>query len=223
MEPKAIDLEELAIVDPVAAYGLFLGVPQVPYTVSMTATFPANLNLTDSTQPNVDGTSSPVLPIIATLPADTIAQRTWIDNITYSLQCPNIFADNVFKTLFDAYLKQSPGISVYLEVLAGPKYRISQGKVPLENLVNLIRSDRWPAGWPIYKQQTIQGKFFLTQTPGNVPSLNGGRGSGFGPYSVTLTFNCWQFLDHTVDNMDATVCAQKLREAGVLCTRQVRC
>ena len=223
MEPRAVDLEELAIVDPVAAYGLLLGIPRVPYTTSMSATFdPMFLTGKPVTPPGSSTIYTP-LPIKATLPADDIAQRTWIDNITYDLQCPNVFGDQVFKPMFDAYLKQSPGISVFLEVLAGPKYVLSNGNIPLENLVNLIRSDRWPAGWPLYKQQTIMGLFYLTQTPGNVPAFIGEEVKSQGPYTVTLSFNCWQFLDHRIDEMSPNVCAQKLRDAGILCTNPVNC
>lgn len=217
MEPKAVDLEELAITDPVAAYGLFLGIPRLPYVSSMSGSFPI-LIPSDTPQANPDGTLTPQVPVKATLPTGDIAQRTWIDNITYDLKCPNVFANNVFKTQFDAFLKQSPGIDIELKIFAGPKYDIAQGFTPLENLVNLIRADRWPTGWMIERQRTIQGLFKLTQSPGGVPAfiLVDEKEVSQGPYNFTVTFNCWQFKDRRIDELEPYYCAQKLFEAGIL-------
>jgi hypothetical protein len=156
------------------------------------------------------------LPVTASLDAGAIAQRTWIDNINYSLQVPNVFTNQIFKTQSDAALKQSPGISVQLQVYGDPKYPVSPDYTPLENLINLIRSDRWPAGWPLYKQQLIQGLFQLTQAPGGAPA-------GMGPYNFVLSFNGWQFADASLEGVSPQVAACKLREAGLLTTKELLC
>ena len=203
MEPKPTNLRLLALSDPVAALGILLGIPRVPFCVSMSGAF--------STLAVGVG-----LPVAASLDEGAIAQRTWIDNINYSLQVPNVFTNQVFKTQSDAALKQSPGISVQLQVYGDPKYPVSPDYTPLENLVNLIRSDKWPAGWPLFKQQIIQGLFQLTQAPGGAPAGNG-------PYFFTLTFCGWQFLDSSIDNVTPQNAMAKLREAGLLTTKAVSC
>lgn len=201
MEPRPINLRLLAMTDPVAALGILLGLDRLPFSMSMSGSF--------STLAVGIG-----VPVVASLDEGSLSQRTWIENINYSLQVPNVFTNQIFKTQSDAALKLSPGIDVQLAVYGDPHYPISQGYVPLENLTNLIRSDRWPAGWPLYKQQVIQGLFQLTQAPGGAPSNQG-------PYNFKLTFNGWTFENRSVDNIDPSVAADKLREAGLLTLKPV--
>jgi hypothetical protein len=190
MEPRAIHIQDIAIYDPIVAYGIVLGIPRVPISLNACGIF--------------SSFAVPQLPVEGDLDT-TIAQRTWIDNITYSLDQPNVFSGNIFKTLYDAQLKQHPGISTRVTVQSGPRYLVSPQYTPIENFVNMFAS-RYPAGWPLYKLQSIQVDFLLTTPPPSV-SPNGP------PYNVTMTFNGWQFLDHTLDELcreDAAACLKKM-------------
>lgn len=191
MEPRQLNIQDIAIWDPVAAYGILLQIPRVPIQMNATAVF--------------SSFAVPQIPIEGDLDT-TIAQRTWIDKIDYSLQQPNVFFGNVFKTLYDAMLKAQPGISARITVHSGPRYLVSPQFTPLESIGNLI-APRWPAGWPLFKQQSIKVEYLLTQPQPSV-SPNGP------PYNVTLTFTGWQFLDHTLDEMSADDAAARLRKMG---------
>ena len=195
MEPKPQYIQDLAVMDPIAAYGIVLGIPRIPISINASGSF--------------SSAALGQLPIEAGLDT-TIAQRTWCDNLQYDLQQPNSFAGSVFKTQYDAYLRQAPGVSVRLTVHSGPRYLVSPRFTPLNNFVNLI-SSRWMSGWPLYKQQNVECEFMLTQIPPSVP------------YVVTLTFNCWSFLDHTIDEVSVDVAACKLRELGFWVPPAVEC
>ena len=198
-EPTPQWVSEIACLDPIAAYGMVLGIPRVPISFNAAGNFPTTLALG-------------AIPIEAGLDT-TIAQRTWIDNITYDIQLPNLFVGSVFKAQSDAFLRQSPGISIRLTVHSGPRYLVSPNFTPLDNFVSTF-TERWPRGWPLFKQQNIDVEYQLTQLP---------IGSTSGPYIVTLTFNGWQFLDHTVDEISVDVAARKLRELGFWVPRAVEC
>src|SRR5271166_3838013 len=154
MEPKALNIQELAIYDPVAAYGICLGIPRIPISMNCAGIF--------------SSFAVPQIPVEGDLDT-TIAQRTWIDNITYSLQQPNVFAGNIFKTLYDTMLKQAPGISCQIQVQSGPRYLVSPQFTPLENVAPLLQQ-HYPAGWPLFKQQSIEVNFMLT--PGSLTSFD---------------------------------------------------
>ncbi len=191
MEPKALNIQELAIYDPVAAYGIVLGIPRIPISMNAAGIF--------------SSFAVPQIPVEGDLDT-TIAQRTWIDNITYSLQQPNVFAGNIFKTLYDTMLKQAPGISCQIQVQSGPRYLVSPQFTPLENVAPLLQQ-HYPAGWPLFKQQSIEVNFMLTAPP---PAVN----PNGPPYIVTMTFNGWQFLDHTLDELSASKAAECLKAMG---------
>lgn len=147
----------------------------------------------------------PQIPVEGDLDT-TVSQRTWIDNITYSLQQPNVFSGNILKTLYDASLKQAPGISTRVTVHSGPRYLVSPSFTPLENFAFMFAA-RWPAGWPLYKQQSIKVEFALTQPP---PSVQ----PNAPPYIATMTFNGWQFLDFTIDDLCVEKAVDCLRKMG---------
>lgn len=198
-----LSIHELAISDPVAAYGIWMGIPRVPFYFSLFGSF-------STLSTNVG------LPVKAASPLAAIAQRVWIRDINYSLQVPNINPNNVFKPEFDARLKESPGISVKLAILGGPPFPESMGFEPLEGVTNLIRADRWPVGWPLFPQQVVQGTFVLTQSPGGLPS-------GMGPYNFVVTFNGWQFEnDNEAGTMDPLLASEILRREGVLLVCDVK-
>lgn len=186
MQPRSEKIAELAEVDPIAAYGILMGVPRIPIIMNMVANFTSF--------------AVPQTPVVAALD-QMVQQRTWIDSIKHSILVPNTFAGNVFKTVYDSNLLEAPGVSLQLLVMGGPKYYICPTYTPLENVVDLIHQ-QWPAGWPIYKQQALQGTFQLTQSqPGDT-------------MTVTLSFRGWQFLDPSVEEIPADTCARRLRNAG---------
>ena len=201
MEPdvKSLSIQDLAIYDPVAALGILLHIPRIPISMNCVATFQSF----DTTQAPVEGDLD-----------TTITQRTWIDNVAYSLQQPNIFSGNILKTLYDTMLKGQPGISVQITTYSGPRYVVSPSFTPIENFVDTFQK-RWQMGWPLFKQQSIKTLFQLTQAPPST-SPNGP------PYKVTLTFNGWQFLDHTIENVPTDEAARRLRDMG-FCVPEVPC
>jgi hypothetical protein len=200
-QPQIPNIEQLAILDPIAAYGIMLGIPRIPISFNASGSF-SSFALDQN-------------PIEADLDT-TIAQRTWIDNLSYSLQLPNVFAGDIFQPQYVANLMASTGVNVQIIVQGGPRYLVSPNYTPLENFVNMMNS-RWSAGWPLFKQQSIQVFMDLVVAPPSV-SPNGP------PYNVTLTFNGWQFLDHTVDEISVDVAAGKLRDMGFwLPSKQLEC
>lgn len=200
-QPRPVDIEKLAMLDPIAAYGIVLGIPQIPISMNCSASFSSFALDQQPIEGDLD---------------TTIAQRTWIDNIQYSLQLPNVFSGNIFQPQYIANLKQSPGINVQMIVQGGPRYLVSPNFTPIENFINLMDSSRWPGGWPLFKQQSIQVFFDLVVAP---PSAD----PNGPPYNVTMTFNGWQFLDHTVDEVSVDVAARKLRELGFFVPKAVEC
>lgn len=202
MQPKAQWIEEIAMLDPIAAYGLVMGIPRIPISINAAASF-SSFALNQ-------------LPTDAGLDT-TIAQRTWIDNLTYDVALPNVFQGNILSSLFMAQLRKNPGVGVRLTVHSGPRYLVSLNPTPLDNFVNTMCS-RWQQGWPIFKQQNILVEFSLLA--GIVSGLSGDNGP---PYNITLTFNGWQFLDHTVDEISVDTAARKLRELGFWVPRAVEC
>jgi hypothetical protein len=199
MQPYArLNLAELAVIDPVAAYGRLLGIPATPVTMNAIASF-GSFALNQ-------------LPIKQPLD-QTISKRTWIDNITFELQLPNVFVGNIFQPQALATLRQSPGVSVRSTVMSGPRYLVSDQFTPIQNYVNII-SSTWVTGWQIYKFQQIQTEFMLTAIPfGDV--------SNAPPYVVTLTYNGWQFMDGSCDECSCDFAQKELVKAGVLTEKQI--
>ena len=186
MQPRSDRIASIAESDPIAAYGILMGIPRTPIVMNMVATF-SSLAVPQ--------------PYITAALDQVISQRTWIDSIKHSILVPTTFAGNVFKTVYDSNLLAAPGVSAQIICMGGPKYYLCPTFTPLENIVDLI-NQQWPAGWPLYKQQALQGIFQLTQTqPGSV-------------MTVTLSFRGWQFLDPLLDEMNVDTCARRLRNAG---------
>ena len=188
MEPTPVDIAKLALTDPVSAYALMLGVPRTPYFMTAQGTF-SSLALNQ-------------LPIDAPIDS-TVSQRTWICRIDFALQCPNAFPANALQSLYIASLKASPGVSVTINVLSGPKYDLAPFPTPLENVTNAF-NDTWPSGWLLYPQQSIKVSYQLTAAPAAAP------------YTIATTFSGWQFLDPTVDTMCADEAVAKLAQAGIV-------
>jgi len=197
--PAYSTIRDLAMVDPVSAYGVLMGVPRVPFTANMVASFSS---LT------VGG-----VPVPASLDQE-IYQRTWIEKFQYQLLMPNAFPGQILKTAWDAYLKWAPNcVSAQFIIQGGPKYYANPTFTPLENFVDVFNTS-WPRGWPIYKFQSMQGLFVLTAIPG---------GANFPPLTVTVTLTGWQFLDPSVEEIPADACARRLRAAGFCVPGDLSC
>lgn len=192
MQPQTEDPVLLATYDPVAAYGILLGIPRIPIVANSVASF-SSFALNQ-------------IPLATALDV-TLAARTWLDNITYSVNPRGQFSGNVFQPQYAAFLRQNTGISIRVTVLSGPKYLVCQNFTPLENFVNVFAS-RWPAGWPLYKQQTIKTEFMLTDVPG-------GDSTNLNAYDVTVTWNGWQFIDPCLDEMSGDEAWCKMRDMGI--------
>lgn len=194
MQPYArMSLQELALINPVAAYGRIRGFPTAPVSLNCEASFSSfTLDQTPIQQP-LD---------------QTVQARTWIDNITFELQLPNAFVGNIFLPQALAALKESPGVSVRTTVMSGPRYMVTPTFTPLENYTNLFQSS-WVAHWQLLRNQQLLTEFILTAIPFN-------DSSNTPPYNVTITYNGWQFLNPACDDMTAEDAQLALIKAGVL-------
>jgi hypothetical protein len=191
MQPMPAHIRDIALWDPVAAYGILAHIPRIPWYASCKASFLSFV---------VGGP-----PIVSPLDT-TVTSRVWMQDMRYSVSQPNVFAGTSQKSHYDAALRQAPGVSARIEVYSGPRYLPAINYAPLENLADIIISV-FPTGWPLFKQQSIQTEFVLTQAP---PSVS----PNAPPYDVTLTFRGWQFLDHTLDEMSGADAAALLKQAG---------
>jgi hypothetical protein len=188
-----MSIAELAVMDPIAAYGRLLKIPIAPVVFNAIATFSSfALNQIPVRQPLDQQTS----------------RRTWIDNLAFELKLPNVFPGNLFLPQSLKDLKASPGVSVRTTVMSGPRYVVAETFTPIENYVKMFDSD-WTVGWQIAKFQTIQTEFMLTAVPFNDPS-------NAPPYIVTLTYNGWQFMDGTCDDISCEFATDQLTKAGIL-------
>jgi hypothetical protein len=192
MEPVPQKIAELAVYDPIAAYGILLGIPRIPFVANSSVSFSS-----------FDLEAAPLSAGLDT----TIAYRTWISNLTYTINPVGQFAGNVFQTQYASYMRTGTGIGIKATVQSGPKYPLMGSFTALENFVNVFAST-WPAGWQLYKQQNILTEFLLTAVPG-------GDDTNLSAYNVSLTWNGWQFIDPSLDDMDADCARECLREMGI--------
>jgi hypothetical protein len=169
-------IEDLATEDPVAALMLALGVKKAPYSFSLKGSF-ATLD--------VGGQA-------IEMKQDTpLSQRMWVNNIAYSISLPHVFEGQVFKSLSDAMLRASTGISIRVWIYDGlGKWVIAQDFTPLENLCNNLFQN-WVAGWRLEYLQAMKVEAILT----SAPYAEGDDG----PLDLTLTFNGYSFLDQCVE------------------------
>jgi len=153
-QPTSSNVRDLALHNPRAAYGIVVGVPRVPFIGNLVATFQSAATF--------------AVPVEADLDT-TIVQDTWIQRLNYSIIQPNSpFIGSPFDTLSQSMFRFVPGISATMQVQSGPRYYVNQQPTPLENLADLLAAG-WPAGWPLFKYQSVQAQFILTNTPPSVP------------------------------------------------------
>jgi hypothetical protein len=199
-------IRDIAWWDPVAAYGILLGIPRVTVTLNCVGIF---LNTSEgSIAPKVQDFA----PVTAV--SEPVHQRTWIDRIDYSLTTPQFFPDLSVTSLVQAMLKHQPGVNVRVSVEPEPRYVVSNKSTPLENFANLV-CNNWPAGWILFKTQFIRLEYTLTNQPFQItPGIVGEILPS--PYIITTTFTGWQFLDPTINKVSRSDARARLRKMGVL-------
>jgi hypothetical protein len=188
-----VSLQELAITDPIAAYAYLRRSRRLPISANCTVSF------SDPT---------PGIPTDGALDTQ-IDTRTWIKNISISVQQPNSFPGNIFATQYLENLKRNTGVNAKIQVSSGPRYIESLNFTPLENIANVWAAN-WPNGWRIDRLQTIDVDMILTQTPNSTP------------YTVVVTFNGFQFADPDLDRISTTEAVAALAQAGI-CVPTLTC
>lgn len=189
MQPKDHDIRNLALYAPRVAYAMIVGVPRVPTVLEIPLQFSSSV------------VNAP--PVVQSF-KNNLTQDTLIERVSYNLSQPNTFPGSPFQSLYFNQLKQSgkTGIGVQMDVYGGPKYSINDTFTDLGNLVDVFAM-AWPQGWPLYKQSNVKVSAILTETPASVP------------FSATLTFLGWQFLDKTIDDMSDADARARLNKLGI--------
>jgi len=189
MEPKNLDIRNLALYAPRIAYGLVVGVPRVLFIADIQLQFSSSV------------VNAP--PVVANFD-NNLTQDTMVERVAYNLVQPNTFPGSPFQSLYFNQLKQSgaTGVGVQLDVFGGPKYAINDFFTDLGNLIDVL-AITWPGGWPLPKQSNVKVTAVLTQTPVSVP------------FDVTLSFLGWQMLDKTVSDLSDEEARRRLNKLGI--------
>ena len=187
MQPRDVDIRNLALYSPRIAYGYVAGVPRVPFSVDVPIQFTSSV---------VDAP-----PIVASFD-NNLTQDTIIDNVSFTLFQQNSFPGSPFQSLYFNQLKGQTGVGVKVTVFGGPKYEISDPPVELANLFNVIKI-AWPSGWVLFKQSNIRISAVLFQTPVSVP------------FDVHILFSGFSFLDKVMDDMSDSDARCRLRKLGI--------
>lgn len=198
-EPQGDRIQDLVYWDPVSAYAIVRGVKRLPWSWNIKVTF-----------------STFAVGAIAEGDSDTTLNcRTWVDNMTYRVDVPNVFAGNIFKAQFDAELRKNTGVDMRLESGDCPRFAESITYTPLENVINVLAS-RWPKGWRLDPFAGLRASFLLVRPPPAV-APNGP------PYIVTVTFNGWTLGDPCFDEMSDGEARCCLRKLGCFCVPYFDC
>lgn len=189
LQPRDFDVRNLAIYAPRFAYAMIIGVPRVPTVLDIPIQFSSST------------VNAP--PVVQSF-QNNLTQDTLIERVSYNLFQQNSFAGSPFQSTYFNQLKQSgqTGVGIRMDAYGGPKYAINDTFTDLGNLIDVF-AVTWPQGWPLYKQMNVKVSAILTQTPVSVP------------YTVTLTFLGWQFLDKTIDDLSDADARSNLRKLGI--------
>lgn len=189
MQPHRADIRDLALWAPRVAYGLVIGIPRAPFTTDV---------------PIVFSSSTVNAPPVENSFQNNLAQDTWIERVAYNLFQPNSFPGSPFQSLYFSELKQSgqTGVGVQMQVFGSPKYTINDPFTDLGNLADVFAMT-WPQGWLLPKQSNVRVSAILTQTPVSVP------------FNVTLTFQGWQWVDKSVEDLSDAEARARLRKLGI--------
>jgi hypothetical protein len=183
------DVRALALYAPKMAYGLVIGVPRVPFVVDIPFQFSSS----------VVG----AIPIVNSF-KNNLTQDTVIQRVSYNLFQQNSFPGSPFQSLYFNQLKQSgkTGVGIQLDVYGGPKYATSDSFVDVGNFFDVLAMT-WPGGWVLFKQSNVKISAILTETPVSVP------------FQMTLSFQGFQLLDKSVDDLADDECRRRLRKLGI--------
>ncbi len=189
MQPRDHDIRNLALYAPKIAYGMVVGVPRVPFIADIPLQFSSST------------VNAP--PVVQSF-QNNLTQDTLIERISYNLFQQNSFPGSPFQSLYFNQLKQSgqTGIGVQMDVYGGPKYSVNGAFTDLGNLIDVFAMV-WPSGWPLFKQSNVKVSAVLLQTPVSVP------------FSATLSFLGWQFLDKTLDDLSNDEARVRLNKLGI--------
>lgn len=186
-QPSPAFVRDLALENPRAAYGIVVGVPRVPFVGNLVAAFQSAATF--------------AVPVIADLDT-TIVQDTWIHRINYGIIQPNSpYVGSPFDSVSQANFKYVPGMSTRIMVQSGPRYFLNQQFCPVENIADLLAVG-WPAGWPLFKYQSVQADVILTNAPPSIPII------------LTITLLGYQFLDKSLDDISDEEARRRLKVMG---------
>ena len=186
-QPTPSFVRDLALENPRAAYGIVVGVPRVPFVGNLVAAFQSPATF--------------AVPVIADLDT-TIVQDTWIHRINYGIIQPNSpYVGSPFDSLSQTMFKFVPNVSARVMVQSGPRYFLNQQFCPIENLADLLAVG-WPAGWPLFKYQSVQAELILTSAPPSIPLI------------LTITLLGYQFLDKSLDDISDEEARRRLKVLG---------
>jgi hypothetical protein len=189
MQPHRADIRDLALWAPRVAYGLVIGIPRAPFTIDVPIQF---------------SSSTVNAPPVVNSFQNNLAQDTTIERVSYSLFQQNSFPGSPLQSLYFNQLKQSgnTGVGVQMQVFGAPKYVVNDPFTDLGDLLDVF-SVAWPNGWLLPKQSNVKVAAILTQTPVSVP------------FNVTLTFQGWQWVDKSVDDLSDADARARLRKLGI--------
>jgi hypothetical protein len=189
MEPKGINIRELALWQPKIAYGLVVGVPRLPFV--------ADINIQFSSS----AVNAP--PIVANFD-NNLTQDTMIERVSYNIVQPNSFPGSPFQSLYFNQLKQSgsTGIGIQVTQFGGPKIVLNDFFTDLGNFLDVF-AITWPGGWLLPKQSNVKVTAILTQTPVSVPLF------------VTMSFCGWQPAEKSLEDLSDDEARARLRKLGI--------
>lgn len=187
-------IEDVAATDPVMALAMALRIPKVPYGWTIQGIFQSTTDF--------EG-------IVEAYQEQPLAQRTWIEDVKFSIWLPNQFDGQVLTTLSTAMLLAQTGVLCQLWSYDAPKYIIAPF-TPLETLFSTPfggTRKSWMSGWRIERQGALKADLQLQQSPA-------GASDNVGPMTVNITFQGWQFFDPYIDEVTPEEATCVLRDSG---------
>lgn len=177
---------QLAALSPRSALALVTGAIKAPFTPNVVATFET------ATQTFADGD----------LDVTILGADTWVTDVTFDIQCASAFTGSALKTLSDYFYNKTSGLAATCDVTGSPRYTVAPNPTPLSSLFSFI-ADKWPHGWLLNKNNSIHMRFVPLTTP--LP---------FAPLTITVTFQCYQYICPDIDSMSLNMVFDGLKECG---------
>jgi len=189
----ATDLRTIALLNPRLALMLARGQPLTPRAYNITAEFDA---VTQGQR-------------IPSSMDERLYQSVWIQDLAYTIRCPDANAGAMGKLWADENRKLNPYIDVDIRIEGTERYQLTEGLTPIENIATSGTSSqrRWAKnGWTLGTDQNMFCDFVLQRT------LNEDEV----PLTVTLTLSVMELSGcalHQISWQDS-VCA--LRGMNIL-------